>query len=196
MPARSAASTFSLTPPMGSTSPRRLTSPVIATSLRTGRSVISEASATNIATPALGPSLGMAPAGTCTWMSLFSKSSGAMPSSAERALTSVSAVCALSFITSPSWPGQDQLAVARRAARLDEQHVAADGRPRETGGHAGQARAHRDFVLEPRRPQDRGEVGRVDAYAASAPPSATCIAARRNTLPIARSRLRTPASRV
>ena len=66
MPARSAASTFSFTPPIGSTSPRRLISPVIATSLRTGRPVSSEASATNIATPALGPSFGVAPAGT--WM--------------------------------------------------------------------------------------------------------------------------------
>ena len=66
MPARSAASTFSLMPPTGSTRPRKLISPVIARSLRTGRFVISEASAMNIATPALGPSFGIAPAGTCT----------------------------------------------------------------------------------------------------------------------------------
>ena len=30
----------------------------------------------NIATPALGPSFGIAPAGTCTWMSLLSNSAG------------------------------------------------------------------------------------------------------------------------
>ncbi|MNC89246.1 hypothetical protein D3C83_51520 [compost metagenome] len=64
IPARSAASTFSLTPPIGSTRPRKLISPVIATSLRTAREVSSEDNATNIATPALGPSLGVAPAGT------------------------------------------------------------------------------------------------------------------------------------
>ena len=64
MPARSAASTFSLMPPIGNTSPRKLISPVIATSLRTGLLVMSDASARNIATPALGPSLGVAPAGT------------------------------------------------------------------------------------------------------------------------------------
>jgi hypothetical protein len=64
MPARSAASTFSLTPPIGSTSPRRLISPVIAVSLRMAREVRSDVSAMNIATPALGPSLGVAPAGT------------------------------------------------------------------------------------------------------------------------------------
>ena len=42
MPAPCAATTFSLMPPTGSTSPRRLISPVIAVSLRTVRSVISE----------------------------------------------------------------------------------------------------------------------------------------------------------
>ena len=45
-------------PPTGSTRPRRLISPVIAVSLRTVRSVSSETSAMNIATPALGPSFG------------------------------------------------------------------------------------------------------------------------------------------
>ncbi len=43
----------------------RLISPVIAMSWRTGRSVNSEASEMNIATPALGPSFGIAPAGMC-----------------------------------------------------------------------------------------------------------------------------------
>ena len=61
-------------PPTGSTSPRKLISPVMAVSLRTVRPVKSETSAVNIATPALGPSLGVAPAGTWMWMSLFSNS--------------------------------------------------------------------------------------------------------------------------
>src|SRR5438067_1007936 len=60
MPARSAASVFSFTPPIGSTSPRSEISPVIATSERTGMPVRSDTSARNIATPALGPSLGVA----------------------------------------------------------------------------------------------------------------------------------------
>ena len=60
MPARCAASDFSFTPPIGSTWPVSVTSPVIATSLRTGRALISEASATTIATPADGPSAGVA----------------------------------------------------------------------------------------------------------------------------------------
>ena len=61
IPARCAATTFSLMPPTGSTRPRRLISPVIAVSLRTVRSVSSETSAMNMATPALGPSFGVAP---------------------------------------------------------------------------------------------------------------------------------------
>ena len=76
--------TFSLMPPTGSTRPRRLISPVIAVSLLTVRPVSSETSAVNIATPAEGPSFGIAPAGTWTWMSLFSNSFGSIPS-ADRA---------------------------------------------------------------------------------------------------------------
>jgi hypothetical protein len=58
-PARRAASTFSLMPPTGSTRPRRLISPVIATSLRTARSVEQRARATvYIATPGARAVLG------------------------------------------------------------------------------------------------------------------------------------------
>ena len=67
-------------PPTGSTLPRSVISPVMATSLRTGRRVASEASAVTMVTPAEGPSLGMAPAGTWTWMVLPSKSLGSMSS--------------------------------------------------------------------------------------------------------------------
>ena len=58
----------------------------------------------NIATPAEGPSFGIAPAGTWTWMSLASNSAGSMPSPTARLLTSDSAACALSRMTSPSCP--------------------------------------------------------------------------------------------
>ena len=73
MPARCAARVFSLSPPMGSTWPVRVTSPVMATSLLTGVPVTSEQIAVAIVTPALGPSLGIAPAGTWMWMSCFWK---------------------------------------------------------------------------------------------------------------------------
>src|SRR5581483_3046891 len=68
-PARCAARTFSLMPPTGSTRPDRLISPVIARPLPTVWLVSSETRAVAMVTPADGPSFGIAPAGTCTWMS-------------------------------------------------------------------------------------------------------------------------------
>ena len=62
-PNRWAANTFSLIPPTGNTRPRSVTSPVIATSSRTQRPVNRDIRAVVTATPAEGPSLGMAPAG-------------------------------------------------------------------------------------------------------------------------------------
>ena len=77
MPLRCAARAFSFSPPIGSTWPVRVISPVIATSGRTGRLPINDASAVAIVMPALGPSFGVAPAGTWTWMScLANQSSG------------------------------------------------------------------------------------------------------------------------
>ena len=56
-------------PPTGSTRPDSVISPVIARSPRTGRPVSSDASAVTMVTPAEGPSFGMAPDGTCRWIS-------------------------------------------------------------------------------------------------------------------------------
>ncbi len=64
MPMRRAARAFSFRPPMGSTFPRRVISPVIATSRRTGVRVKAEIRAVAMVMPADGPSLGIAPAGT------------------------------------------------------------------------------------------------------------------------------------
>ena len=66
IPPRCAASSFSLRPPIGSTSPRSVISPVMATSARTGIRVSAETSAVHMPMPALGPSFGVAPSGT--WM--------------------------------------------------------------------------------------------------------------------------------
>src|SRR6185437_1615787 len=58
----------------------------------------------------------------------------------------------------------NQLAVAGRARRLDEQDVAADRRPGKPGGNARDAAAHRDFGLELARAQNRVQlVGTDDA---------------------------------
>src|SRR5215475_1225568 len=79
--ARRAASTFSLIPPTGSTSPRSVISPVIAILRCTALPVSNERIAVAIVTPADGPSFGMAPSGTWTWMSFLEKKSSWMPKS-------------------------------------------------------------------------------------------------------------------
>ncbi|EJX08454.1 membrane-associated protein [gut metagenome] len=66
IPARLAAKIFSLIPPTGSTLPRRVISPVMAVLARTLRCVRAETIAVTIVIPAEGPSLGVAPSGTCT----------------------------------------------------------------------------------------------------------------------------------
>ena len=54
---------------MGSTLPRSVTSPVMATSCRTARPVRADSMAVVMAMPAEGPSLGTAPSGKWTWIS-------------------------------------------------------------------------------------------------------------------------------
>ncbi len=65
-------------PPTGNTRPRSVISPVMATSERTWRPVSIDTSAVEIVTPAEGPSLGCAPAGTCRWMSFLSNTRGSI----------------------------------------------------------------------------------------------------------------------
>jgi hypothetical protein len=86
MPARTAPSTFSFTPPIGSTRPRSVISPVMAMSWRTGRPDSADTTAEAMVTPADGPSFGIAPAGTWMWMSRSNISSGiCSPPACERA---------------------------------------------------------------------------------------------------------------
>ena len=73
---RLAAITFSLIPPTGNTCPVRVSSPVIASG-RLMRSLrASDTRAVAIVMPALGPSLGVAPSGTCRCTMEVSKNSG------------------------------------------------------------------------------------------------------------------------
>lgn len=76
-----AAISFSRMPPTGKTSPVKVISPVMA-SRRMGWLRASERRADVMVMPAEGPSLGVAPAGTWTWMKAFSKKAGSAPSSA------------------------------------------------------------------------------------------------------------------
>mmetsp|Transcript_9743 Transcript_9743/g.25005 ORF Transcript_9743/g.25005 Transcript_9743/m.25005 type:complete len:271 (+) Transcript_9743:1069-1881(+) len=99
-----AAMTFSLIPPTGRILPVSVTSPVIARSGRTLRPSARESSAVIIVQPAEGPSLGVAPAGTCTWILLFWKKSFSGSSCRRQSLAQACAIRALSFMTSPSEP--------------------------------------------------------------------------------------------
>src|SRR2546430_2546240 len=94
-PARAAAVSFSLSPPIGSTRPRSVSSPVIATSWRAGRWHNSDASAVAIVIPADGPSLGTAPAGTCRCTSVCVNASSGIPSAPARARPSTTSNAAL-----------------------------------------------------------------------------------------------------
>ena len=101
-PAACAASTFCFNPPIGSTRPCNVTSPVMPTPAFTGRPVTSDANAVVIVMPADGPSLGTAPDGTCRWNFRCSNASVGTCSSSALARTNDSAICADSDITSPS----------------------------------------------------------------------------------------------
>src|SRR6266851_920870 len=108
MPARCAARIFSLSPPTGSTCPTSEISPVIAMSGLIGVLVNSETNAESSAVPALGPSFPMLPSGmwTCTSQSfrIIADGSSVTPSAYACAFVQLSAICALSRMTSPSLP--------------------------------------------------------------------------------------------
>ena len=104
MPPLFAANSFSFKPPIGKTLPLRVISPVIPTEFLTFMSVKADTILVTIATPADGPSLGVAPSGTCTWTSSFSISKGSRPKENAFDLIKNSAAWTDSFITSPSFP--------------------------------------------------------------------------------------------
>ena len=103
-PERCAARILLFRPPIGRTRPRRVISPVIATSFWTGMPVKALTMARAIVMPADGPSLGMPPAGTWMWSVYFSNASRSMPSSSAWARIHERPARADSRITSPSWP--------------------------------------------------------------------------------------------
>jgi hypothetical protein len=159
------------------------------------RPVISDTSAMNMATPALGPSLGMAPAGTCTWTSAFSKRFSSMPRSSARFLTIDSAACALSRITSPSWPVRMSLPEpGMRVASMNSMSppTGVQARPVATPGTLVRMATSFSNCGEPRIVWRSSGVMRIFPLS----PSAMRTAAWRSALPISRSRFRTPDSRV
>ena len=102
-PARCAASTFCFRPPIGSTRPCNVTSPVMPTPGFTGRPVSKLASAVVIVMPADGPSFGHRARGHVQVEAPVLERVGAARRARRRcARTNDSAICADSDITSPS----------------------------------------------------------------------------------------------
>ena len=116
----------------------------------------------NIATPALGPSFGVAPAGTWTWMSDFSSEPGSMPRLRRARLDQRERRLRALLHHVAELAGEYQLAAAGHARRLDEEDVAAHRRPGEAGRHAGHAVRMATSASNFDRPEDGREVARVD----------------------------------
>ena len=139
-PDRCAARILLLSPPIGSTRPRSVISPVMATSLRTGMPVKALTMAVAIVIPADGPSLGMPPAGTWMWRVFFSKTSRLMPSCAGVGADPGEARPRRLAHHLAELAGEDEVLLAFHERDLDGDHVAADL------GHD-QARRRADLVL-------------------------------------------------
>ena len=200
-PARCAASAFSFRPPIGSTWPVSVISPVIATSSRTRRPVTQrhergrhrDAGARAVLRGRAGRHvdvdvvLGEPVVGEVRREPLVR---GRAPTTARPARDSC--------ITSPSWPVIISLPLPGDRRRLDEQHVAADRRPRQAGRDArlrrapprlGEARALAEQLAHLAR-------RRSTTLPFRPCPRRSARATLRQIVPISRSSSRTPASRV
>ena len=167
MPARRAARIFSRTPPTGRTRPVSVTSPVIARSVWMGSSRNRLISAAAMATPADGPSLGTAPAGTwmCTSVLLKREASSASDLAwllqvAHRRLGALAHRLA-------QQAGERELTLAGHPGGLDEEDLAAGGGPGQPGGDPGDAGPVGQLAEEARRAQQVGKL--VWSHADGAP---------------------------
>ena len=168
-PERCAARILLLRPPMGRTRPRRVISPVIATSLRTGMPVSALTMAVAIVIPADGPSLGMAPAGNVDVQGVLledlaldaeARGVGADPRErrAGRLLHDVAELA-----------GEDEVLAALHLRDLDGDDVAPDLGDDEAGGGPGLVLGLQLAVLEARRAEELQELAVVDDGLALAP---------------------------
>ena len=164
----------------------------------TGRPVRSDASAVAIVMPALGPSFGIAPAGTWTWNVASSKADSSMPSSCACARDVREGDAGRLLHHVAELARQDELAVRplhRRSPRRRARRRRCRSRP---------GRSRRPASPSARPPPGRTSAGRArrgrasrsTATGASAVPDAIFVAVLRRTLPSSRSSWRTPASRV
>ena len=165
MPPRSAASSFSLRPPIGRTRPRKVTSPVIATSRRTGMPVSVEIIAVTMPMPADGPSLGTAPSGKWTWMSLRAKIDRLDAIGRRARLHEAHRRLDRFLHHFAELAGRLDLALAGDGDRFDRQQFAADLGPGEAGDRADLVLFLADAVTVAPNAEEIGEVvrGELDA---------------------------------
>ena len=206
MPARAAASSFSLSPPIGSTLPAQ-------GELAGHRDVAAHGDARRSATPARRPS-SRRPTGRPWGRRRRERGCGSRarrrsrsrsPSDSAWARANDSAACADSFITSPSCPVRIRVPRPAIDLRLDVQHLAAVGGPGQTVGGAdlvggwrfssGCSGAVPGTSAAPRRAM-LGLRGLPVAAPVRAPSSTTRRATLRASRAISRSSSRSPASRV
>ena len=164
MPARTAPSTFSLSPPIGSTRPDSVISPVIATSWRAGRPESADTIAVAIAMPADGPSFGIAPAGhvdvhVALEHAVVDRQPVGVrprerPRGARRLLHHVAELA-----------GEDELALAAHRRRLDEHDVAARRRVVHAGRDADLVLAVRLLGMHARSAEQRSNVRAIERRA-------------------------------
>ena len=120
-----------------------------------------------------------------------------MPRTSARERTAERAICADSFITSPSCPVSTSLSPPPIGRRLHEEDVAARGVDRKTGRDAGHRCALRRLAEE-LLASERLTYGRArrSRRAARRSSEAILVAVLRRMAPSSRSSWRTPASRV
>ena len=184
MPARRAARIFSRTPPTGRTRPVSVTSPVIARLAWMGLSRNRLIKAAAIATPADGPSLGTAPAGT--WMCRSVLSNREVSSASSLGMAAQVAQGGLGALAHrlAQQAGQGQHALAGHAGRLDEEDLAAGRGPGQPGGNAGDAGPVGQLAEEARRAEQIGDLAWARWWSARAGPrpggGPTCGRSRRS----------------
>ena len=111
-----------------------------------------------IAMPALGPSFGVAPSGTWTWMSTLSNIGGFSPSSGAFERTHEEAASIDSFITSPSLPVVFIRPLPGSFSASIDRQVAADLGPGQPRHDADLVLGLGEPVLEPPHPEELLEI--------------------------------------
>ena len=126
----------------------------MATSLRTGMRQSAETSVVAMVTPAEGPSLGMAPSGTWTWMSMRLEEAPLQPERLGAAAHVAHGRLRRLLHDVAELAGDGELALARHHGGLHREELAAELGPGQAGGQADAVLLLGGAVAEARRPEE------------------------------------------